>query len=323
VVSVKKMLNLLLAASVALSLLTGFQRARAAFDDYVDVDGHWARDILEKAYGDGLIVGYGNSLSPDGDISAAQVLTILCRMLGAEDAAGAQGMGLGGGEWYYSDVAKAAYLGILSPADAVDFNAPMSRRDAFHMLAEAFQLVDAKPDMAKLDSYPDAGALTGAKRKAWASLVSKGIVQGIDGKLAVDNKTTRAEFLAVAYRIADRYMPASGFRGNADSGVVLHGSARISGSTFGQGVWFGCASTDISLRDVKASSAVIRSHSLATLAIEGATHIGRLVLAAQSGDITLAPGSGAVVDKLVVGIGKGITAVQGVGAVEVDRKSVV
>ena len=314
------MLNILLAAAIVASMMSGSAGAassRPPFSSYVDVAGHWARNTLEKAYNDGLIVGYENALFPDGNISGAQVLTILCRMFGAEKSADISGMGLTGKEWYYSDVAKAVQLGLLSASDKMDFDAPISRRDAFYLLAEAFQITDATPDATKLESFPDAGALTGAKRQAWASLVSRGIVQGIGGKLAADNKTTRAEFLAVAYRIAEKYMTDPNVRWDADVGTVLRGSVKVSGSTFSQGVWFDCAASYITLRNVRASGAVVRAQNLELLDIGGTTYIGRLVLASQSGEVVLTPKDTARVDKLVVGTGKGGVTVQSVGSIEV------
>ncbi|MDR0489906.1 MAG: L,D-transpeptidase [Oscillospiraceae bacterium] len=316
----KRLISFFLAASLTFLLFSGAVYSLAAFEDYGDVTDHWARGTLEKAYNDGLIVGYEKSMFPDGNISAAHVLTFLCRMLRAETAADISGMGLSGDEWYYNDVAKAVHLGILSSANAMEFDVPISRRDAFYMLAEAFQLVESKPDMSVLENFPDTGQLTGAKRRAWASLVSKGIVQGIDGMLCTENKTTRAEFLTVAYRVAEKYLPSLNFHWDVDCGAVLHGSAKISGSTFSQGVWFDCAASDISLRNVRASSVVIRSHSLDSLIIDGSTYVGRMVLAAQSGDISVSPEGDAYVETLVVGTGKGTVGVKGAGSVEVTGR---
>ena len=316
----KKLLWFLLLTIVVSLLLSASALSQAPYRDYDDIAGHWAEATLRKALGDGLIEGDNGLLYPDESITAAQALAILCRVLGAEALADIPDLGIAEDAWYYEYASKAAYLGLISPASPIDFTAPMTRGDIFCMLAEAFALVEADPDISVLGQFADSWQIMGTTRQALASLVSQGFIGGYNGKLNLDNNSTRAEFLSVIYRIINEYRPAFGTRRYYTHGVLLQGPAELSGIGFARGVWFDCAASDIRLSRVNANSAVIRSHTLDSFVLGDATYIGRLTLAAQSGDITIAPDAGSVVDTLVIGSGGGLVSVSGVDAVEVTGK---
>jgi hypothetical protein len=295
--------------------------AQAAYEDYTDVNGHWAQNILRQAYNDGLIVGKGNLLSPNTNSSAAEVLTILCRVLGAEIKSDLIGWGLSGSEWYYDSVAKASNMDLVSMTDVRGLTSPIPRQYAFYLLAEAFQLVEAKPDLSVLDQFSDAGMIAPERRHAIASLVSRGLIVGYSNKLLPDSFTTRAEIMSLLYRIIGEYLPASGAYGDYTRGVLLKGSAGLSGNSFSNGLWFDCASSDISLNGITADKVVIRSHKLDSLVIAGSARIDNLTLATQSGSVTLTPEDDSEIKKLVIGTGRGQVTVGGISVIEVTGNS--
>jgi len=291
--------------------------AKAAPAGFQDVSGHWAEPALIKAYNDGIIVGDGDNLFPDANTSAAQILTILCRVLGAEQSADISGWGLSSGAWYYDSIAKAAYLGLVSSADTKDLLAPLSRQNAFYLLAEAFQLTEAKPDMSVLNQFSDSALINDTRRQALASLVSQGLIVGHGGRLNVNNNITRAEIITLLGRIVGDYHPASSARREYEHGVILQGSAYLSGNIFNQGVWFDCSSQDVSLNKVIADRVSIRSHNLKSIIIGDSTQIKNLTLAAKSGDVTVTPSENAVVNTLVIGVGNGKITTSGISDIEI------
>ena len=291
----------------------------AEYEDFKDVAGHWAEFYLRQAYDDGLIDGIGDTLCPDDDVTTAQALTILCRVLGAEAEADISDMGLSADAWYYSYVAKAAYMGIITSVDAETLGAPISREDAFYMLAEAFQLIDADPDISSLDKFSDSETISGECQCALASLASKGLIAGDYGKLKPAGSMTRAAFVTMIYRIVGGFLPSSDMLEDSEYeySVLLHGPSMLADVVFDRGIWFDCAATSISLNDIDAERVVVRSTSLDLLEIGGLTHIGTLTLAAQSGDIYVNPEDGAAIETLVVGTGRGTVSTSGIGTVEV------
>ena len=289
----------------------------ASFEDFPDAVGHPAEAVLRQAYEEGLIDGADGHLFPDSYITTAQVLALLCRILGADEAADISNMGLSPNKWYYDYVARAAYLGLISSVSATVLDSPISRQNAFSLMAEAFQIVDPNIETSILEEFSDAGQILDENRQALASLVSQGLISGYGGKLDVNANVTRATFLSVFYRIVRRILPEPVDDGSYEYPVLFRDSVSLSGSNFAKGIWLGCAASDIDISDVDAESLVIRSNALESLDISGATHIGRLTMAAQSGDIAVAPAGDAVVETLVIGSGGGLVSAKGIGRVEV------
>ena len=310
-------IRLVSAAMAFLLIFANCIVSQAAFEDYQDVAGHWAQPYLRKAYNDGLIVGEGNLLRPNANITTAQLLTILCRALGTRRYANISSWGLPQGEWYNDSVAKAAFIGLISSSEITNITAPLSRQNAFHLISEAFALTEAKPDMTVLNRFSDSSQIVYERRQAVASLVSQGLISGNNGKLNPTGNATRAEIITVLYRIINDFLPVSVNNRIYTHGVLLQRSARLSGGNFNNGVWFDCNTSDINLDSITAERVVIRSHRLDSLVLGGSTQIRNLTLAAQSGDVTVAPEDGVRVDKLVVGTGSGLITAKGVGSVEV------
>ncbi|MCL2343319.1 MAG: S-layer homology domain-containing protein [Firmicutes bacterium] len=274
----------------ALGLALLLPNAALAADTPVfsDIAGHWARDVIERGARDGLVLGYPDgTFRPDDPITAAQMITIFCRILNAQTMASPAATGLSGSEWYYEAAARAVALGIVPSGAGLD--QPITRRGAAVLTARAFQYTAAEPDCSMLGAFSDGASLKGEERTAMALLVQAGVFIGYDGKLAVDSFITRAEFLTIYYRIVPH--------------ILL----------------FNCAASDIALTDVAAPFAVIRAQRPMTLTIGGSAHIGRLVYAGSTGAaVTIAASGAARIDTLVVGqAGDPVIVGQGVGRVEV------
>ena len=300
-----------------LLLSSGTGISVSSYSELTDIEGHRAENILRQAYNDRLIDAYDGRLYPDENLTAIQALAMLCRAFNTQAKADISSSNVTADKWYYSYAARAVYFGLIVSADAAALEAPVSRQDAFYMLAEAFQLAEAGTDITVLKKFSDSGRIAQEKRRAIAALVSQGLIGGYNGKLDVDGYITRATFLTVFYRIAGRIIPDAGAEKTYEQGILLRSPAELSGASFSNGVWFDGSASDVSIRGVTADKAIIRSNSLKSLKIGASTRIGRLTLAAQSGDIAVSPESASTVDTLVVGSGAGMVTVKGVGDIEI------
>ena len=300
---------------IALGLPAGF--SQAALGDYIDADALPAKSSLRQALDDGLIDGSDGHLLPDEDITLVQALTIICRVFDAQLAADISDMDLRSDRWYYDYVAKALHLGLISSTDKSALTSPLSRQDAFSLLAEAFQLIDTKPDLSVLERFNDSKHISENNRKALASLVSKKLISGYGGSLHVNGKITRSSFISVVYRIIGRFTPSSSIKGSYESSLMLKGSAGLFGNRFSKDIWFDCMAKSISLSNINAESVIIRSHSIESFTLSNSTYIKRLVLAAQAGDITVSPDDSVTVNTLVIGSGNGEITSKNVGMIEV------
>jgi lipoprotein-anchoring transpeptidase ErfK/SrfK len=294
------------------ALLSGILSAAAADTEeevpegYADISGHWAEDTLRKALGDSLIEGFEEQLKPDEYITAAELVTILCRVFSPEAAADISKItDVSKDDWFYDYASKAVAMGFITPSGGrLELQSYLTRSKAMTIIAEAFQLIPADPDTSVLSGYKDGGRLSGKYRLAMASLVSAGYIEGYNGNLRIDDRITRAEILTLLYRIISNFPDASPKAGTYNSSCVLSGDAVVRGVTFSEQVYFDGTTSNIALRDVSAPAVVIRSDILSTFNLSSSS-IERLVLASANGDIRIFPTGKSHIDTVAVGTGSG------------------
>ncbi len=301
----KKIFSKIVCFTLIFSMILG-TNALAAFEDMTDVSGHWGEEMLEKAYNDGILTGYEDStMRPNAKITTAQMITILCRVLNAQKSADISVLGLTPDIWYADAAGKALYMGLISP-ETGDLNATMNRGDAFYMMAKAFQIIKADPDMAKLAQYSDASGLKGEKRRAIASLVEDGFVLGDGVNLDIASDISRAEFIAVLYRVAGSLLEAQKATSVREGSAVISGNCTLSNVTL-EDILFTSQVSNLNLRNVKADTVVLKTDSIKNFVLYSGTSINRLVFANDEGDIAFRPGSAIKINTVVVGDGKGKT----------------
>lgn len=134
-----------------------------------DIDNHWAKDVLSWAVDHGYIAGFEDgSIRPDQPITKAQILTVLCRILYAQDSISPSSIGLSGSEWYADAAGKSLALGLIRNASGLS-EASITRGEAFYLLSRGFQLDQPGPDPSILAPYPDSRHLQGLVRTSIAS----------------------------------------------------------------------------------------------------------------------------------------------------------
>ena len=322
----KKSVHRLIAAAIILALITSTADARAAQTGDL-VRGHWAEKTLTRAISDGLIVGGGEDIRPDALITGAEMVTILCRVMSAEKTADLYWVtDVRKDDWFYTQAAQAMALGIVAPANGrLRLEMPATRGRAFEALAEAFQLIGAKPDFSRLSEFSDGSELTGRYKMAAAALVAGGYVKGDGNALNIDSDISLAEFLTILYRIIPNYGKPGGTTGSVQGGTLISGDSAVNGATYSDNVYFDCSASSVSLQNVEAPCAVVRGDSLRTLSVSS-SRIGRLVLAASGGDINFFSSSSSSLGAFVIGDGSGtVTLSGGIPTLEItgDNRNVV
>ena len=297
----KKLFSTVLAILILLSLPT---RALAVqWEGFTDVQDHWAAETLKKAFADGLVTGMNDTeLSPDSPITAAQMITILTRVLGATEKADVSGLNLPADAWYAEAAAKALHLGLISTQTG-NLDAPMIRQDALAMMSGAFGLVSPAPEGAYLvDSYSDAALVRAANRAPLEGLLSRKLVEGFAGSLNANGNITRAEFVTVLYRTVQNYMSPNETL-PSEGGVMVKGSLSLSNITLKNTLWLDCSAQSASFFNVTAPSSevIIRAHKLSSLFVQGSSDIGQLTIDSGSYDLSFAPAGDAKIGALTLG----------------------
>ena len=289
--------------------LSAFTLVLGSIDEQYGTDRHWAQSIIDAAYRNGIIQGYGGIIAEDEPVSTAQILAILSRALNISYEADISDFSnISANAWYQSYLARVAHIGVASFSHDNDFSAPATRQDAFRLVSEAFAVTEANMDSSALGDFSDSWLIRSENRQAIATLVTAGVVRGFDGMLFPNDEITLAEFLSVVNRLSGSFS----FGLSADN---------LSSSSFIGRVWIDSGYSDISLIDTNAPCVIVRSEYLNSLLIDGQTNINRLTIAALDGDIKIRPENYVLINTVAVANGGGQVTIGGVEIVEITGRN--
>ena len=216
----RKALSLILAFAMAVSLFT--VGASAAEPTYGDTAGHWAEASIERWSGYGIIQGSNGKFDPDGQLTCAQLATILARLLKLPAAKDAGFIDNPADAWYYDAINRCAAAGILkgNGDGTVTPNASITRERAMVMLARALGIEPlSRPDLSR---YADAAHVAPYAQGYLAALIEAGIVGGVTAdRLAPQDNITRAATVTILDRAIQTYADKAGAAVSASGGLVL------------------------------------------------------------------------------------------------------
>lgn len=216
----RKALSLILAFAMAVSLFT--VGASAAEPTYSDTAGHWAEASIERWSGYGIIQGSNGKFDPDGQLTCAQLATILARLLKLPAAKDAGFIDNPADAWYYDAINRCAAAGILkgNGDGTVTPNASITRERAMVMLARALGIEPlSRPDLSK---YADVAQVSPYAQGYLAALIEAGIVGGVTAdRLAPQDNITRAATVTILDRAIQTYADKAGAAVSASGGLVL------------------------------------------------------------------------------------------------------
>ena len=217
----RKALSLILAFAMAVSLFT--VGASAAEPTYGDTAGHWAEASIERWSGYGIIQGSNGKFDPDGQLTCAQLATILARLLKLPAAKDAGFSDNKADAWYYDAINRCAAAGILNGNGdgTVTPEAPITRERAMVMLARALGIEPlSRPDLSR---YADVAQVSAYAQGYLAALIEAGIVGGVTAdRLAPQDNITRAATVTILDRAISTYADEAGATVKVDGkGIVL------------------------------------------------------------------------------------------------------
>jgi len=217
----RKALSLILAFAMAVSLFT--VGASAAEPTYGDTAGHWAEASIERWSGYGIIQGSNGKFDPDGQLTCAQLATILARLLKLPAAKDAGFIDNPADAWYYDAINRCAAAGILkgNGDGTVTPNASITRERAMVMLGRALGIEPI--ENTNLTQFTDGAQVASYARGMLAALIRAGIVGGVTAdQLAPQNNITRAATVTILDRAIGTYADKAGETVKADGkGLVL------------------------------------------------------------------------------------------------------
>ena len=217
----RKILSLILVFAMTVSLLT--VGTGAVEPTYGDTAGHWAESSIERWSGHGIIQGSNGLFDPNGQLTCAQLATILAKLLKLPAAKDAGFTDNTADAWYYDAINRCAAAGILNGNGdgTVTPEAPITRERAMVMLARALGIEPIrKPDLTK---YTDAAQVSAYAQGYVAALIEAGIVGGVTAdELAPQDNINRASTVTILDRAISTYADQAGATVKADGkGLVL------------------------------------------------------------------------------------------------------
>lgn len=217
----RKILSLILVFAMTVSLLT--VGTGAVEPTYGDTAGHWAESSIERWSGHGIIQGSNGQFDPNGQLTCAQLATILAKLLKLPAAKDAGFSDNKADAWYYDAINRCAAAGILNGNGdgTVTPEAPITRERAMVMLARALGIEPLrKPDLTK---YTDAAQISAYAQGYVAALIEAGIVGGVTAdELAPQDNINRASTVTILDRAIGTYADKAGATVKADGkGIVL------------------------------------------------------------------------------------------------------
>ena len=160
--------------------------------DFIDMRGHWAKNEADTVVARGLFNGTSDTMfSPSLPMTRGMVVTVLARMSGADAS--------GGAKWYDKGCAWAVANDI---SDGTAPESSITREQLVTMLYRYAKLrgVDVTAGGTALQSFSDYESVSSYAVEAMDWAVTKGLVNGINGRLEPQGTATRAQVAAIFAR---------------------------------------------------------------------------------------------------------------------------
>ena len=175
-----------------------------------DINGHWAFDVLVKAFEKEIIFGYDDgSFRPDSYVTRAETVAILNRFYELKTSANVKFFDVQSNDWYYNDISIAIgndYIkgntdGTFKPDDFIL---------RLHTITMIYRILGSPQvnDMNAYQPFPDAPEVLDNNLeeyvKAVVCLIEHGVLEGYeDGLLRLNQNITRAELVKILFKLQD------------------------------------------------------------------------------------------------------------------------
>lgn len=251
--------------------------------DFSDFPTDWSAPAMTHAVQNGLLNGSDGKILPKGLLTRAQMATMVNRAFASSAKASLTSFtDMVPGVWHYDEMAKSVQMGVFQGADGkLNPNDPITREQAFAVLARAFGLADGKAS--SLDKFSDGAQVSSWARGAVAALVEQGYVSGADGALNPQSYITRAEFAQVMDALVAAYGDQDLKDQTVDGNLILRTNSTLENVT---------VKGDLILADGVSAASLKNVTVTGRLVVRGGTDGVKLIKSTAKGGIQLANPNG-------------------------------
>ncbi len=198
-----------------------FARNNAGFADFPT---GWSAEAVGAAVANGLLRGKtANTLDPTGNLTRAEMATIINRAFGATIEANISSfVDVSPYDWYYHEIAKAVNMRTFQGDgnNTMRPNDPITREEVFTVIARAIVLQNN--DYTYLNKFNDGYLVSSWARPYATALVAKGYVNGDNlSNINPQSNISREEFAQIMHNIVKTYFSASGDYNTVTKGSVV------------------------------------------------------------------------------------------------------
>ncbi len=251
--------------------------------DFSDFPTDWSAPAMTHAVQNGLLNGSDGKILPKGLLTRAQMATTVNRAFASSAKASLTSFtDMVPGVWHYDEMAKSVQMGAFQGADGkLSPNDPITREQAFAVLARAFGLADGKAS--SLDKFSDGTQVSSWARGAVAALVEQGYVTGADGALNPQSYITRAEFAQVMDALVAAYADQDLKDQTVEGNLILRTNSTLENVT---------VKGDLILADGVSAASLKNVTVTGRLVVRGGTDGVKLTKSTAKGGIQLANPNG-------------------------------
>lgn len=221
--------------------------------DYCDVEGHWAKNVIEEWSGLGVIGGHDGSFYPDRFITRGEFATVINRVFQFGIPAENTFSDLDN-SFYTRHILCLSYAGVMSGfEDEIRPNDYITREEAGAVFYKVLAL-DEQAEM-KTD-FSDAEQISDWAMPYMTTLVNEGYFGGSDGRLNPKQNITRAETVALlskALFVADENMTDGSYEKIC---IISRDGLSISGKSFAKDVVVTPNVSKLSIEDTQISGRI-------------------------------------------------------------------
>lgn len=235
--------------------------------DFSDFPTDWSASAMTHAVQNGLLNGSDGKILPKGLLTRAQMATMVNRAFASSAKASLTSFtDMVPGAWHYDEMAKSVQMGVFQGADGkLSPDDPITREQAFAVLARAFGLADGKAS--SLDKFSDGAQVSSWAKGAVAALVEQGYVSGADGALNPQSYITRAEFAQVMDALVAAYADQDLKDQTVEGNLILR--------------------TNSTLENVTVQGDLILADGVSAASLKSITITGRLVIRGGTDGVSL------------------------------------
>ena len=195
-----------------------------------DIDGHWAFESMSTWIDKGLVKGYTDgTYRPDGNISKAEFITLINRILGYYEQGDDNYDDIAESEWFSEETAIAKnnnYMDWYWQEDLLP-NQNITREEVSAILA-CITNINATEDLTAIDGFDDKDQISEWSIEYIDAIVNKGYMKGYeDNTLRPAGEITRAEAVTMIDRVVGVLIDQEGIYGPEEESETIDNNLTI------------------------------------------------------------------------------------------------